>query len=83
MENTAIDSININSANLNSDGTITLTADKGATCYSSSSSITIDPSTFSNSLNYAGTLTNLGNGIVCNTATGNYYSTTASSSFDP
>ena len=82
MENTAIDSININSANLNSDGTITLTADKGITC-SSSSSITIDPSAFSNSLTYAGTLTNLGNGIVCNTATGNYYSTTASCSFDP
>ena len=83
MENTAIDSININGANLNSDGTITLTADNGTTCYSSSSSITIDPSAFSNSLTYAGTLTNLGNGIVCNTATGNYYSTTASCSFDP
>lgn len=82
MENTAIDTIKINSANINNDGTITLTASSGSTidANSSASTISIDAGSLLNNITYSGSLTNLGNGIVCNSSTGSYYTTTGFSS---
>ena len=83
MENTTIDTIKISGASIDNNGTITLTASSESTidANSSASTISIDTgSLLNNSFTYSGNLTNLGNGIVCNSSTGNYYTTTGFSS---
>jgi hypothetical protein len=82
MENTAIDTIKISDASIDNNGTITLTAagNNISLGNDTANSITIDMDSLNNSFTYSGNLTHLGNGIVCNTATGNCYTTTGFSS---
>ncbi len=77
----AIDTIKINSVDIDNSGTITLTAPAINTNDTSASTISIDAGSLlnNNSFTYSGNLTNIGNGIVCN-ASGNYYTTTGFSS---